>query len=63
MTLIYRGIPTYVYVEIIAHINIYGKITPQSVIWTDGREFPISKVQPVGRFLCRMVTMLCVMNA
>lgn len=49
MSLIYRGIPTCVYVEIIAHINSFGKITPKSLIWNDGRVFPISKVHPVGK--------------
>lgn len=49
MSLIYRGIPTNVYVEIIAYINAYGKITPKSLIWTDGRQFTITQARPIGK--------------
>lgn len=49
MSLIYRGIPAYVYVEIIAYINSFGKTTPKALIWTDGRQFNITQACPVGR--------------
>ena len=40
----YKGIPTNVYVDITARINKDGQIFPLSLIWQDGREFPVDRL-------------------
>ena len=40
----YKGIPTNVYVDITARIRKDGQIFPLSLIWQDGREFPVDRL-------------------
>lgn len=37
------------YVEVTAHIDVDGHITPLEIIWRDGRIFPIDEVREVIR--------------
>ncbi|MDP4120662.1 MAG: hypothetical protein Q8876_06380 [Bacillota bacterium] len=37
------------FVEVIAHYNLAGEITPLSIIWEDGRKFAIDRVTNVCR--------------
>lgn len=38
-----------VYVEVTAHFDIDGKMTPLSIVWEDGRVFEIDKVTDMRR--------------
>lgn len=33
-----------VYVDVVAHFDIQGNVTPVAIVWKDGREFIIDKI-------------------
>ena len=50
----FHGIPTNIYVEVIARIDKLGMPHPMKILWQDGREFTIDKV--IRAVKCRLAS-------